>query len=209
MALLSRSKVALTKREPSAKPSVSSVLEMQVCQRGVQDCGSEMRIHETLSPLPCSPAFTQPGSASSSEGRHAAAEAPLQKIIPGFLLKHPGLSIPRASEGQMSCFQAEGRGVSSQGPPLPSWCHRVSPAASPGLSQSAGPGWRLSSAPGSRSGSCSGCCGGREMLQLTMVYDFKTLMSPKCAPALGATARDMKEPHLLLVSLMRSETCWR
>lgn len=42
MALLSRSKVALTKREPRAKPSVSSVLEMQVCQRGVQDCKSEM-----------------------------------------------------------------------------------------------------------------------------------------------------------------------
>lgn len=23
------------------------------------------------------------------------------------------------------------------------------------------------------------------MLQLTMVYDFKTLMSPKCVPAMG------------------------
>lgn len=47
------------------------------------------------------------------------------------------------------------------------------------------------------------------MLQLTMVYDFKTLMSPKCVPAMGggATARDMKEPHLLSVSLMSSETC--
>lgn len=53
MALLSRSKVALTKREPSAKPSVSSVLEMQVCQRGVQDCGRERRVRETSSPLPC------------------------------------------------------------------------------------------------------------------------------------------------------------
>lgn len=41
MDLLSRSKVALTKREPRAKPSVSSVLEMQVCQRGVQDCGEQ------------------------------------------------------------------------------------------------------------------------------------------------------------------------
>lgn len=46
MALLSRSKVALTKREPRAKPSVSSVFEMQVCQRGVQDCGSETRALE-------------------------------------------------------------------------------------------------------------------------------------------------------------------
>lgn len=100
MALLSRSKVALTKREPSAKPSVSSVLEMQVCQRGVQDCGSEMRVCETPSPLPCSPAFTQPGSASSSEGRCAAGKPPSQKTIPGFPLKHPGFSIPRTSEGQ-------------------------------------------------------------------------------------------------------------
>lgn len=41
MALLSRSKVALTKREPRAKPNVSSVFEMQVCQRGVQDCGRD------------------------------------------------------------------------------------------------------------------------------------------------------------------------
>lgn len=42
-----------------------------------------------------------------------------------------------------------------------------------------------------------------------MVYDFKALMSPNCAPVMVATARDMKESHLLLVSLMRSETCWR
>lgn len=79
MALLSRSKVALTKREPSAKPSVSSVLEMQVCQRGVQDYGSEMNICETLSPLLCSPAFTQPGSDSSSEG---SSKSPIPKDNP-------------------------------------------------------------------------------------------------------------------------------
>lgn len=47
------------------------------------------------------------------------------------------------------------------------------------------------------------------MLQLTTVSDFQTLMSPKCAPDMGDTARDVKESHLLSVSLMRSETCWR
>lgn len=38
VSLLRLSKVALTKSAPSAKPSVSSVFPMHVCQRGVHDC---------------------------------------------------------------------------------------------------------------------------------------------------------------------------
>lgn len=38
MSLLCLSKVALTNSAPRAKPRVSSVFPMQVCQRGVHDC---------------------------------------------------------------------------------------------------------------------------------------------------------------------------
>lgn len=38
MSLLFLSNVALTKSAPRAKPRVSSVFSIHVCQRGVQDC---------------------------------------------------------------------------------------------------------------------------------------------------------------------------
>lgn len=43
MALLLVWKVALTKRAPRAKPNVSSVFPMQVCQRGVHDCNTHRK----------------------------------------------------------------------------------------------------------------------------------------------------------------------
>lgn len=43
--MLCRSNVAFTKSEPRAKPRASSVLEMQVCHLGVQDCkGTKSRV---------------------------------------------------------------------------------------------------------------------------------------------------------------------